>query len=88
MKMKNDELKDLEDIVEVKELKLVVDVNAHINLGWKLLATYKTTSQNNNQTIKYCVGKPKTAGALNQAKRKPDIVKTRADKDKKFVYSL
>ena len=86
MKSINDKYKDLDDIVEVKELKLIVDVNAHIKLGWKLLATYKTTSQNQNQSIKYCMGKPNTVFEKNQRKIKSGTVDSKTAK--KFVYSL
>lgn len=56
MQLHNDKFKNIENIIEIKELNLITDVNEHIKSGWKLLDTYKTTSANQQQTIHYCMG--------------------------------
>jgi len=86
MKTKNDKYIEHNDIVEVKEVNLATDANAHIKLGWRLLATYKTTSPNQNQSIKYCLGKPEKSSKLTKSLDKTTTIDQKADKN--FVYSL
>lgn len=83
MNTKNDKLKDLKDIAKVKELHLLRDVNKHIKAGWKLIDTYKTISLNDNETIRYCVGWPKTANNDINNSQKID-----AERSKKYIYAI
>jgi len=81
----------LSEIVEVRELAHPQDVNAHIQLGWKLLDTYNATGTQEKQLFKYCVGWPKSAGALNTqntvAHKGISESKNISDR-KRFIYSL
>jgi len=77
---------DLDEIIEVKELNLIRDVNIHIKLGWKLIDTYKTTSVNQSEVIKYCLGWPKAAVKRDTANNKSRQTNSKAAKS--FVYSL
>jgi len=98
MDTKNEKLNKLDDIVEVKEFNLINDVNAHLKLGWKLIATYKTTTAQQTQVVKYCMGWSKSAGKPGTAIKKPlkgklsepSVKKAKVDsKDaKKFLYSF
>ena len=84
----NEKYKDFQDISKVKELTVINDVNDHINLGWKLLDTYKTTASNKAQIINYCLGWPKS---VPSGKTKVSINSTRtvgSKTTKKFLYSL
>jgi len=86
MNTKNDKFKELEDIVEIKELNQVHDVNSHIKLGWKLIDTYKTSSTSQTQSIKYCMGWPKSAGITKASTGRS--IHTDSKASRKFVYSL
>jgi len=82
----NEKCNNLDDILEVKELNLIRDVNIHIRLGWKLIDTYKITSASQNEVIKYCMGWPKAAGKRDASVNKSR--KTDSKVVKSFVYSL
>ena len=86
MNTRNEKLKSLKDIAEVKELKVISDVNQHIKLGWKLLDTYKTISADQNQSINYCLGWPKSAGVVDTSRHNPE--NNDAEVAKKFIYSF
>jgi len=86
MNTKNDKFKELEDIVEIKELNQVHDVNSYIKLGWKLIDTYKTSSVSQSQSIKYCMGRPKSAVTGKPTTGRSIITDSKASK--KFVYSI
>ena len=83
MNAKNEKFKD---ITEVKELHLIKDVNRHIKLGWKLLDTYKTIGVDQNQSIKYCMGRPKSAGMVDHSINNSQAIDSEVAK--KFIYSL
>jgi hypothetical protein len=79
--MKQTKNRMLSEILEVKELARPQDVNAHIKQGWQLLDTYKISAQHEKQAIKYCVGWPKSAGAISSSQNK-------IPERSKFIYSF
>jgi len=81
----------LSDIIQVKELAHPQDVNAHIQQGWKLLDTYNASGAQEKQLFKYCVGWPKSAGAINTQNtvgHKSTIENSKFSERKRFIYSL
>lgn len=98
MDTKNEKFSKLDDIVEVKEFNLINDVNTHLKLGWKLIATYKTTTAQKTQVVKYCMGWSSSSGKPGVAIKKPlkaklsesSVQPTRVDSKvaKKYVYSF
>jgi len=81
----------LSEIIEVRELAHPQDVNAHIQQGWKLLDTYNATTSHEKQLFKYCVGWPKSAGAINSQNAVAHNGMTESkniSKRKNFIYSL
>jgi len=98
MDTKNEKLSKLDDIIEVKEFNLINDVNAHLKLGWKLIATYKTTTAQKTQVVKYCMGWSKSAGKTDAVIKKPlrnklseapvKVAKVDSKVAKKYVYSF
>ena len=81
----------LSDIIQVKELAHPQDVNTHIQQGWKLLDTYNATGSQKKQLFKYCVGWPKSAGAINSqgTVAHKDITESNNISERKnFIYSL
>jgi len=81
----------LSDIIEVKELSHPQDVNSHIKQGWKLLDTYTNADRHEPPLIKYCLGWPKSGGALNMqrpVRSTGHSEKIKSSGQKSFIYSL
>ncbi len=78
MSATKDTYTELSDIVEIRELNAIQDVNLHIRQGWKILDTYKSAGLNNEEVLTYCMGKPDTQAQQIAAEETQSVVKTRA----------